>query len=74
MIHEVFDEDAVDAKRAEGGKKGRIRRRVIDQAVIARSQVACRKNADHKSQQFVCHLAGYDPACVFDDFILSERL
>ena len=74
MIHEVFDEDAVDAKRAEGGKKGRIRRRVIDQTVIARSQVACRKNADHKSQQFVCHLAGYDPACVFDDFILSERL
>ena len=74
MIHKVLDDHAVDAERAERGKKRRIRRRIVDQAVITRAKIPRRKNTDDKSQQFVGHLAADDPARIFNDFVLPECL
>ena len=74
MIHKVLNNHAVNAKRTERGKECRICRRVIDQAVIAWSEIARRKNTNDKGQQLVRHFATDDPSGIFYNFILSERL
>ena len=72
VIHQVLDDHAVDAERAERGEKGRVCRRIINQAVIAWAEVARRKNTNDKGQQLVRYLAADDPAGIFTTlFFLS---